>query len=246
MEPRAGSGAPSEPSDRGEARRSPVVTSLEGLSPCLWDTAHAKLRLVYLATSWTDQTKLRLPSPPEVPPSSAMSVIPSPNPFIHDSVFHEDESPQERSRREGEEARAKAVSDAIDEQIKQDKVAFKRYQKAIKILLLGQSESGQSTSVPCHTHFRSLSNARVQGSPRRSRVRAFPVYIRTSFRPGTTIRFPAQVCIQCVGPRAKLVEDCHVSAGPTSAHSTPNHPYLPRSQPHEPHPISHDDPRNHE
>ncbi|KAF9653935.1 G-alpha-domain-containing protein [Thelephora ganbajun] len=76
-----------------------------------------------------------------------MSVIPSPNPFIHGLLPHEGESPQERTRREQEEARAKAVSDAIDEQIKQDKVAFKRYQKAVKILLLGQSESGKSTTI---------------------------------------------------------------------------------------------------
>lgn len=79
-----------------------------------------------------------------------MSVIPSPNPFIHDPLPREGESPQEKAAREREEARAKAVSDAIDEQIKQDKVAFKRYQKAIKILLLGQSESGRSTNVPRH------------------------------------------------------------------------------------------------
>jgi len=71
-----------------------------------------------------------------------MSVMPSPNPFILGPLPREGESPQERSQREQEEAQAKAVSDAIDEQIKQDKVAFKRYQKAVKILLLGQSESG--------------------------------------------------------------------------------------------------------
>lgn len=80
--------------------------------------------------------------PSKIPPTFPMSVIPSPNPFIHDPLPREDESPQEKSLREQEEARAKAVSDAIDEQIKQDKVAFKRYQRAIKILLLGQSESG--------------------------------------------------------------------------------------------------------
>lgn len=77
-----------------------------------------------------------------------MSVIPSPNPFIHGFLPREDESLQERTLREQEEARAKAVSDAIDEQIKQDKAVFKRYQKAVKILLLGQSESGQSTKFP--------------------------------------------------------------------------------------------------
>jgi len=71
-----------------------------------------------------------------------MSDIPSQNPFIQGLPPHGDESPQERSKREQEEARAKVVSDTIDEQIKQDKVAFRRYQKAIKVLLLGQSESG--------------------------------------------------------------------------------------------------------
>jgi hypothetical protein len=73
---------------------------------------------------------------------SAMSVIRSSNPFIHHPLPRADESPQERTLREQDEARAKAVSDAIDEQIRQDKVAFKRYQRAVKILLLGQSESG--------------------------------------------------------------------------------------------------------
>ncbi|KAF9793168.1 G-alpha-domain-containing protein [Thelephora terrestris] len=76
-----------------------------------------------------------------------MSVIPSPNPFIHNFLPREDEPPHERALREQEEARAKAVSDAIDEQIRQDKVAFKKYQKAIKLLLLGQSESGKSTTI---------------------------------------------------------------------------------------------------
>ena len=66
----------------------------------------------------------------------------SPNPFIHGPLPREDESPEEKALREQEEARAKAVSDAIDEQIKQDRAAFRKYQKAIKILLLGQSESG--------------------------------------------------------------------------------------------------------
>jgi hypothetical protein len=75
-----------------------------------------------------------------------MSVIPSPNPFIHGFPPQKDESPQERTLREQEETRAKVVSDAIDEQIKQDRVAFRRYQKAIKILVLGQSESGQFAS----------------------------------------------------------------------------------------------------
>ena len=76
-----------------------------------------------------------------------MSVIPSPNPFIHGFLPRDDEPPHERALREQEEARAKAVSDAIDEQIRQDRVAFRKYQRAIKLLLLGQSESGKSASA---------------------------------------------------------------------------------------------------
>jgi len=93
--------------------------------------------------------ELRLPSRQEYPPQrlhssprdDLRSPI-SPNPFIHGPPLREDESPQERSQREQEEVQAKVVSDTIDKQIKQDEVAFKRYQKAIKVLLLGQSESG--------------------------------------------------------------------------------------------------------
>lgn len=82
----------------------------------------------------------------------------SQNPFISGSLPPEGETPQERFQREREEARAKAVSDAIDEAIEQDRVAFERYQKAIKVLLLGQSESGQFASVLGRVHLQSQPN----------------------------------------------------------------------------------------
>ena len=74
---------------------------------------------------------------PAVPP-----VVLTPNPFIQGYLPKKGESPEERSQREQEEARAKAVSDAIDEQMRQDSVDFKRRQRAVKVFLLGQSESG--------------------------------------------------------------------------------------------------------
>ena len=70
------------------------------------------------------------------------SVISSRNPFIVDPIPPKDETLEERSEREREEARAKAASDAIDEQIARDRVASERYKRATKILLLGQRESG--------------------------------------------------------------------------------------------------------
>ncbi|KAF9648577.1 P-loop containing nucleoside triphosphate hydrolase protein [Thelephora ganbajun] len=74
------------------------------------------------------------------------STIPSLNPFIHGSP-PKDESPLERARRKQEEAQAKAISDAIDKQIEQDRIALKTHKRAIKVLLLGQSGSGKSTIV---------------------------------------------------------------------------------------------------
>ena len=52
------------------------------------------------------------------------------------------ETPQERSQREQAEARTRAVNGTIDEQTMQDSVSSKKYKQAIKVLLLGQSESG--------------------------------------------------------------------------------------------------------
>ncbi|KAH7928044.1 G-alpha-domain-containing protein [Leucogyrophana mollusca] len=52
-----------------------------------------------------------------------------------------DETPEDRERREGAEAEARRVSEAIDEQIRQEKIALKKKKKPVKVLLLGQSES---------------------------------------------------------------------------------------------------------
>ncbi|KAF5386311.1 hypothetical protein D9757_008589 [Collybiopsis confluens] len=58
-----------------------------------------------------------------------------------------DETPSERANRKMREAKEKLVSDAIDEQIKQDKQALQKTKGLVKILLLGQSESGKSTTL---------------------------------------------------------------------------------------------------
>ncbi|EJD54322.1 guanine nucleotide binding protein, alpha subunit [Auricularia subglabra TFB-10046 SS5] len=56
------------------------------------------------------------------------------------------ETAQERDRRLKEEAEAKKVSDAIDAQLKEERLASKK-KKEVKVLLLGQSESGKSTTL---------------------------------------------------------------------------------------------------
>ncbi|KAJ3496800.1 hypothetical protein NMY22_g19765 [Coprinellus aureogranulatus] len=58
-----------------------------------------------------------------------------------------DETDEQREERLRHEHEAKAVSDAIDEKIEEERVAEKKGPKPVKILLLGQSESGKSTTL---------------------------------------------------------------------------------------------------
>lgn len=53
-----------------------------------------------------------------------------------------DESPEERLGRLEKEAEAKRISQAIDASIKAEKAA-RRKKRIVRLLLLGQSESGQ-------------------------------------------------------------------------------------------------------
>lgn len=58
----------------------------------------------------------------------------------------QNESPADRDRRLFAELEAKRVSDGIDEMLRQEKKE-KRMKQEVKILLLGQSESGKSTTL---------------------------------------------------------------------------------------------------
>ena len=57
------------------------------------------------------------------------------------------EDPETRAAREKAEAQAKARSDAIDSAIQAEKDAKKKKKPPVKVLLLGQSESGKSTTL---------------------------------------------------------------------------------------------------
>ena len=54
-----------------------------------------------------------------------------------------DETPEMRAQRIQEEQRAKEISDEIDNQLMVELNALKKRQKMVKVLLLGQSESGE-------------------------------------------------------------------------------------------------------
>ena len=56
------------------------------------------------------------------------------------------ESPADRDRRLFAELEAKRVSDGIDEMLRQERKE-QRMKQEIKVLLLGQSESGKSTTL---------------------------------------------------------------------------------------------------
>ncbi|EJD04654.1 G-alpha-domain-containing protein [Fomitiporia mediterranea MF3/22] len=57
------------------------------------------------------------------------------------------ESPEERETRLHHEREAKRVSDEIDEALHKERAAMRRKKKPVKVLLLGQSESGKSTTL---------------------------------------------------------------------------------------------------
>jgi guanine nucleotide-binding protein alpha-1 subunit len=61
----------------------------------------------------------------------------------------EDETPEERETRLRKEADDKRVSDDIDEQIRQEKAELRKKKRVVKVLLLGQAESGVSYPPAC-------------------------------------------------------------------------------------------------
>ncbi|KAF8887649.1 G-protein alpha subunit [Gymnopilus junonius] len=66
------------------------------------------------------------------------------------AIFHTpppNETAGERAAREATEAEQKRVSDQIDEQLKAEKLALKKQKYIVRVLLLGQSESGKSTTL---------------------------------------------------------------------------------------------------
>lgn len=68
------------------------------------------------------------------------------------AIFHTPppgETSGERAAREAKEAEQKRVSDLIDEQLKAEKLALKKQKYVVRVLLLGQSESGEFPFLLC-------------------------------------------------------------------------------------------------
>ncbi|KAF8803373.1 heterotrimeric G protein alpha subunit [Phlegmacium glaucopus] len=77
-----------------------------------------------------------------------MVLIPGPtDPFYELMQPPPDETPAQRTARLKRELDAQRVSDSIDEDIKQERARERRKKNVIKVLLLGQAESGKSTTL---------------------------------------------------------------------------------------------------
>jgi guanine nucleotide-binding protein subunit alpha len=58
-----------------------------------------------------------------------------------------DETPDEEAERLAKEAEARRISNEIDADLKAEAAVLKKRKKTLKLLLLGQSESGKSTTL---------------------------------------------------------------------------------------------------
>ncbi|KAG1729174.1 guanine nucleotide binding protein, alpha subunit [Suillus occidentalis] len=114
------------------------------------------------------------------------------------------ESPQERDERLAAEQEAKRVSDAIDEELNRQRISEKKGPKAIKILLLGQSESGKSTT---------LKNFQLMNSPKAFRSE------RASWRAVIQLNV-----VQSIHAILDLMSKAHSSAHNPPISSQPNTP----------------------
>jgi len=73
-----------------------------------------------------------------------MGFLPGPtDPFYELMQPPSDETPAQKTARQKRELDAQRVSDGIDEDIKLERVKSRKEKKVIKVLLLGQSESGE-------------------------------------------------------------------------------------------------------
>ncbi|KAH7922718.1 G-alpha-domain-containing protein [Leucogyrophana mollusca] len=124
------------------------------------------------------------------------------------------ETPAEREIRLCAEQEAKRISDAIDEEINRQRIVDKKVPKAVKILLLGQSESGKSTT---------LKNFQLMNSPKAFRTE------RASWRAVIQLNV-----VQSVHIILELMTKAHAythPSSPSSSHGSSGRPQTSSSRP---------------
>ncbi|KAH8829160.1 heterotrimeric G protein alpha subunit [Flagelloscypha sp. PMI_526] len=72
----------------------------------------------------------------------------TPNPFLGEwPPRGQDETPAQRTARQTRELEAARISEKIDEDIRQHRIQLKKERDVVRVLLLGQAESGKSTTL---------------------------------------------------------------------------------------------------
>ncbi|KAF9268760.1 P-loop containing nucleoside triphosphate hydrolase protein [Marasmius fiardii PR-910] len=127
------------------------------------------------------------------------------------------ETSAEREARLAAEQLAKKRSDQIDEEINQQRLAEKKEQAAVKVLLLGQSESGKTTTIK---NFQLISQPKAF----RSELPLWRAIIQLNVTRSIRIVLDAMSSVQAMNLNS-------TSTSPTSTFPLPNADYSPVSRP---------------
>ncbi|TFY80230.1 hypothetical protein EWM64_g3783 [Hericium alpestre] len=104
----------------------------------------------------------------------------------------QDETPEERQRRLTAEQEAKKISDTIDQQLRLEGAERKKNKADIKVLLLGQSESGKSTTLkPRGVRLRTLAAVPPHSALLDRAVRLYDLLIRLDYAEFQLMHNPA-------------------------------------------------------
>ncbi|KAH7910974.1 guanine nucleotide binding protein, alpha subunit [Hygrophoropsis aurantiaca] len=143
--------------------------------------------------------------------------VPEDDPLTRACAPPPNETPTEREIRICAEQEAKRISDAIDEEINRQRIAERKGPKAVKILLLGQSESGKSTT---------LKNFQLMNSPKAFRTE------RASWRAVIQLNV-----VQSIHIILELMSKAHAHTHPSSS-SIPSRPSTSSGSPKEYPPLT--------
>ncbi|KAJ7666645.1 guanine nucleotide binding protein, alpha subunit [Mycena polygramma] len=101
---------------------------------------------------------LKLRRSPSLMPVSSRRSVHDEDPLSIALAPPPDEAAEDRAARLERELEAKRISDSIDEELNRQRIAEKKGTKPVRILLLGQSESGKSTTLK---NFQLISSAKI-------------------------------------------------------------------------------------
>ena len=113
------------------------------------------------------------------------------------------ETPAQRAQRLAKEEQAKKISDAIDENLKAEKIALRKQKYIVRVLLLGQSGSGVCSSSSLSSVYLFLVIAPGKSTTLKS------IILSLVFLPLSTVvsgRFPFALCKGCLGGRTCFLE----------------------------------------